>query len=89
MPIILSMLALLKPIKRSLTALEQWSQVIRLFIRNGVYRGEPRDFINPNEGGAQPPSGTATAFTTVMGEDPGQVILDGEDRLSVVSEAFW
>ncbi|MCG8612370.1 MAG: hypothetical protein MI864_17770 [Pseudomonadales bacterium] len=48
-----------------------------LIIRNGTYIGDDSDFINRNSGGALPPSGTPTAFTTVIAEDPGQVIFDG------------
>ncbi|WP_198264191.1 hypothetical protein [sulfur-oxidizing endosymbiont of Gigantopelta aegis] len=49
-----------------------------LIVRNGVYLGDEKNFINANSGGAQPPSGTSSAYTTVIAEDPGQVILDGE-----------
>ncbi len=55
-----------------------------LIIRNGTYTGEPSDFINPNDGGAQPPAGNALAYTTIMAEEPGQVILDGQGNIEAL-----
>lgn len=51
-----------------------------LIIRNGVYQGTDADFMNAFEGGALPPAGTATNFTTIIAEDPGQVIFDGRGQ---------
>jgi hypothetical protein len=48
-----------------------------LIIRNGVYQGSNADFMNAFDGGAMPPAGTANNFTTVIAQDPGQVIFDG------------
>jgi hypothetical protein len=51
-----------------------------LIIRNGVYQGTDADFMNAFEGGALPPAGSATNFTTIIAEDPGQVIFDGQGQ---------
>ena len=51
-----------------------------LIIRDGVYRGEESDFINNFAGGSLPPSGDEQHFTTVIAENPGKVILDGEGK---------
>lgn len=51
-----------------------------LIIRDGVYRGDESDFINNFAGGSLPPSGNADNFTTIIAENPGKVILDGEGK---------
>ncbi|MBV1919125.1 MAG: hypothetical protein KUG73_00470 [Pseudomonadales bacterium] len=48
-----------------------------VIIKNGTYTGENSEFINANEGGAMPPSGSDAAYSTIMAEDPGRVIFDG------------
>jgi len=61
-----------------------------LIMRDGVYLNSDANRDNSIAGssfkGQQPPSGTATSFTTVMAENPGQVILDGQgDASSLIS----
>jgi len=51
-----------------------------LVIRNGVYQGTDADFMNAFEGGALPPAGSSTNFTTIIAEDPGKVIFDGQGQ---------
>ncbi|GAA3919615.1 fibronectin type III domain-containing protein [Litoribacillus peritrichatus] len=52
-----------------------------MIIRDGTYRGEASDFINNFSGGSLPPAGDEQHFTTVMAENPGRVIFDGEGKI--------
>ena len=49
-----------------------------LVMRNGVYEGQMNKMASGNRKRIGPPSGNPNAFTTVMAEDPGQVIIDSK-----------
>lgn len=55
-----------------------------LIIRDGVYTSIDRENITggTSNTGQQPPAGSASAFTTIIAENPGKVTFDGEGRLS-------
>lgn len=50
-----------------------------IIIRNGTYTGDNNSMINYGTArGTIPPSGAATGYTTVIADNPGRVLLDGE-----------
>ncbi len=53
-----------------------------LIIKDGLYTGALNRLYNdPGGQGTLPASGTSSAWTTVMAENPGGVVLDGENAL--------
>ncbi len=51
-----------------------------LIVKNGVYSdADNRIYNDPSGRGSVPPSGSPTAYTTILAETPGGVLFDGEN----------
>ena len=56
-----------------------------IVVRDGTYTGTANMMNNTNDQGTAPPSGTSSAYTTVMAEHPGGALIDGQNVNAPIS----
>ena len=61
-----------------------------IVIRDGIYTGDVNILESSNGQGTSPPSGTSSAYTTIMAEHPGGALIDGENaRIPINLNGNW
>lgn len=75
----------------TITTLKEGMEAIEsgdtLVMRNGIWSHEDQDNTIPGNSnkGQTLPAGTSTAYTSLMAEDPGRVVIDGENQAQLIS----
>ena len=56
-----------------------------IIVQDGTYTGSANMMTNSDDQGTAPPSGTPSAYTTVMAEHPGGALIDGQNIMVPIS----